>query len=213
MRFTLSLLLLCSVVTAGRAEEVATNDGWLSLFNGRDMTGWKVSENPDTFSVSDGTMIVKGPRAHAFYVGHVHGADFKDFEWKCDIMTKPHGNSGMYFHTEYQEEGWPNKGYEAQVNQTHADARKTGGLYAVKDVMNHSAVRDNEWYTQKVIVRGKHVIVKVNGKVTCDYTEPDDYQTPADRPGRFIDHGTVAIQGHDPGSEVHFKNIMIKPLD
>ncbi len=78
--------------------------------------------------------------------------------------------------------------------------------------MDKSPVKDNEWFTQQVTVKGKHVVVRVNGKVTCDYTESDDHQAPAERGGRKISHGTVAIQGHDPGSEVHYRKIMIKPL-
>ncbi|TWT85225.1 hypothetical protein Pla123a_00310 [Posidoniimonas polymericola] len=209
----LSRVVACCCLLAVAAPALADEDGWVSLFNGKDLSGWDISENPETFSVKDGEIVVNGPRAHAFYAGDVGGADFKDFAWKCEIMTKPNSNSGMYFHTEYQEEGWPNKGYEVQVNQTHSDARKTGGLYAVKDVMDKSPVKDNEWYTQEVIVEGKHVVVKVNGKVTCDYTEPDDHEAPADRSGRQISHGTIALQGHDPGSEVHFRKVLIKLLD
>ncbi len=188
-------------------------DGWVSLFNGKDMTGWKIAENPDTFSVKDGVMIAKGPRAMAYYEGDVNGADFKDFEFKCEILTKPNANSGMYFHTTYQDEGWPTKGHEVQINQTHPDPRKTGGLYAVKDVMNESPVKDNEWFTQHVTVRGKHVVVKVNGQVTCEYTQPEGYTPPKDRPGREISHGTFALQGHDPGSEIHFRKVMVRPLE
>ena len=211
MKLLSSVVLLAGLAVA--APATAEEEGWVSLFNGKDLSGWKISENPDTFSVEDGLMVIKGPRAHAFYAGEVGGADFKNFHWKCEIMTKPNSNSGMYFHTEYQEEGWPNKGYEVQVNQTHPDPRKTGGLYAVKDVMDQSPVKDNEWYTQEVIVRGKHVVVKVNGKVTCDYTEPDGYQAPQDRSGRQISRGTIALQGHDPGSEVHYRKVLIKLLD
>ncbi|MCA9239719.1 MAG: DUF1080 domain-containing protein [Planctomycetales bacterium] len=213
MRITTVVSVLVLVCSAGAGLSAQAEEGWVSLFNGKDLSGWKVSENKDTFSVKDGEMVVKGPRAHAFYVGEVGGADFRNFEWKCEIMTKPNANSGMYFHTQYQEEGWPDKGYEAQVNQTHPDPRKTGGLYGAKDVMDKSPVKDNEWFTQHVVVRGKHVTVSVNGKVTCDYTEPEDYTPPSDRPGRVLSHGTIAIQGHDPGSEIHYRKIMIKPLD
>ncbi len=106
---------------AAESPEEGQEEGWVSLFNGKDMSGWKVNENPETFSVKDGVMIVKGPIAHAFYAGDVGDADFKDFEWKCEIMTKPQANSGMYFHTKYQDEGWLKNGYEVQVNQTHGD--------------------------------------------------------------------------------------------
>ena len=187
---------------------VEKDELWVELFNGKDLDGWKISENPDTFKVENGVLIIKGPRGHMFYDGPFMDANFKNFHWRCEIMTKPKANSGMYFHTEYQEEGWPEKGYEVQVNNTHGDPKKTGGLYGVADVLDESPVKDDEWFVQEVIVDGKRIIVKVNGEVTADYTEPDD----VDREGRRLSSGTIAIQGHDPGSEIHYRKIEIMPL-
>ena len=187
--------------------------GWYDLFDGKTLDGWKASENKDTFSVQDGMILVEGDRSHLFYVGPVNEANFTNFEWKADVMTKPNANSGMYIHTEYQETGWPSKGYEVQVNNTHKDWRKTGGLYAVMDV-KESPAKDNEWFTQHVIVQDKRIIVKVNGEVTADYTEPEEVALSGhpNMPGRKLSSGTIALQGHDPGSVVYYKNIMIKPL-
>jgi hypothetical protein len=131
---------------------------------------------------------------------------------KAEVKTFPHANSGIYFHTRFQEEGWPARGFEAQVNQTHADPKKTGGLYAVKDVMNVPPAADGTWFLYEIIVEGKHVVLKVDGKVTTDWTEPDPPQPPKGMEGRVIGHGTIALQGHDPGSEVHYRNLRIKAL-
>jgi len=193
-------------------EAPTQSDGWISLFNGKDLSGWKASENTDCFQVKDGKIIANGKRSHLFYVGPVNGGKFKNFEWKCEILTKPNANSGMYFHTEFQDRGWPGKGYEAQVNNTHSDPRKTGGLYAVADVMEKSPVKDGEWFTQHVIVKEKNVVIKVNDKVTVDYTEPENPGRKKRMKDRLLSSGTVALQGHDPGSEVHYRSIMIKPL-
>ncbi|QDU57755.1 3-keto-disaccharide hydrolase [Aeoliella mucimassa] len=194
-------------------KEAAEEEGWISLFNGKDLTGWEANENPETFKVVDGELIVNGDRAHLFYTGDVCDHDFTNFEWKCEIMTKPKSNSGMYFHTKFQESGWPEKGYEVQVNCSHGDNKKSGGLYAVEDVLDKAPHKDNEWFTQHVIVKGNHVVIKVNGEVTCDYTEPEDVERPNGFKGRVLSSGTFAIQGHDPGSEVHFRKILVKPLD
>ncbi len=118
----------------------------------------------------------------------------------------------MYFHTAYQQDDWPAQGYEAQLNNSHSDPKKTGGLYAVADVMYDSPVKDNEWFTQQVTVQGKRIIVTVNGKVTTDYSEPEDVQREPDMAGRLLSHGTIALQAHDPASEVHIRKIMVKPL-
>jgi len=186
-------------------------DGWSSLFDGKSLDGWKVNEKPETFSVKDGEIVVKGERAHLFYVGPVGNHDFKNFEFKAEVMTKPGANSGVYFHTEFQPGGWPAKGYEVQVNNTHGDPKKTAGLYAIKDNLVAPA-KDNEWFTLEIKVEGKHVTTKVNGKVITDYTEEENAKRPKDMAGRLIDHGTFALQGHDPGSEVHYRNIFVKPL-
>jgi hypothetical protein len=137
--------------------------------------------------------------------------NFKNFELKADVMTTPGSNSGIYFHTEFQEKGWPNRGYEAQINNTQEDPRKTGSLYAIKDVLEAPA-KDNEWFTEEITVKGKRIIIKVNGKMLVDYTEPEGVQRPANMAGRLLSSGTFALQGHDPKSKVSFKNIMVRPL-
>lgn len=196
---------------AAEATE-ADEEGWISLFNGQDLEGWQANENKETFSVENGAIKVAGPRSHLYYVGRVHEANFKNFHWKCEIMTKPKANSGMYFHTKFQREGWPSTGYEVQVNNTHGDPKKTGGLYAIKDVMNQSPAKDDEWFTQEVIVNGKQVTIKVNGKTTTEYTEPENAERPAEMKDRLLSSGTIALQGHDPGSVIYYRKVMIKPL-
>lgn len=219
--FLVSVLLFVGACAPGSSEPqttapvqsaaIAEGEGeWIYLFDGETLNGWKASENPSTFSIEDGMIKVDGPRAHLYYVGPVGNHDFTDFEWKADVMTRPNANSGMYFHTEFQEKGWPSKGYEVQVNNTHRDRRKTGGLYAIADVMDDPPAVDDEWFTQHVIVRGKRIVVKVNGEVTADYTEPENAERPDNMKGRRLSSGTVAIQGHDPESVIYYKNVMVR---
>lgn len=210
----LILMLVCVFIFLAGCQPTekmsGKEEGWQNLFDGKTLNGWKASENKNTFSVRDGMIVASGPRSHLFYVGPIQNANFKNFELKAEVMTKPGSNSGMYFHTEYQETGWPSKGYEAQVNNTHTDWRKTGSLYAVKDV-NESPATDNKWFTEHIIVRDKRIIIKVNGKTMVDWTEPEDF-TLEGQPGRKLSSGSFALQGHDPKSVVYFKNIMVKPL-
>lgn len=216
-RRTLTAVLALATLFTGaggavHARQAAAADaGWISLFDGKTLDGWKASDAPGTFRVEDGAIVVNGPRSHLFYVGPVQNHDFTNFEWKAEVMTFPHANSGMYFHTAWQDTGWPAKGYEVQVNNSHSDTIRTGSLYNVQNVTAQHA-RDNEWFTQHVIVQGKHVIVRVNDEVLVDYTEPDKVERPADMAGRLIGHGTFALQGHDPGSKVLYRKIMVKPL-
>ena len=207
-RFISPLLAFTLLLPAVAAD---SKDGWVSLFDGKSLDGWKVNEKPETFSVKDGEIVVRGERAHLFYMGNVNGHDFKNFELKVDIMAKKTSNSGVYFHTEFQPDGWPAKGYEVQVNNTHGDPKKGAGLYGIKDNFVAPA-KDDEWYTMTIKVEGKHIVTKVNDKVITDYTEEDDVKREEQFKGRLVSHGTFALQGHDPGSEVHFKNIAVKVL-
>ncbi len=177
-------------------------DGWVSLFDGKTLTGWKASEHPATFTVADGAIVVYGDRAHLFYEGAVNGHTFKNFELKLKIMTFPGANSGIFIHTAYQEEGWPSKGYEVQVNNTQSDWRRTASIYAVQDV-KEVFVKDNEWFDMHITVQGKKITVTLNDRVVNEYTEGEN--------GRLTG-GTIALQGHDPGSRVMYKDIMIKVL-
>lgn len=202
-----AILIIClSSFTNHSAFGSDSDDGWISLFDGKTLNGWKASENKDTFSVreQDGIIVVKGPRSHLFYTGTVENATFEDFEFKADIMTKPRANSGMYFHTKYEETGWPKEGYEIQVNNSHTDWRRTGSLYGINDVRN-SAAKDNEWFTQHIIVDGRQITVMVNGKTVMEYAVPEG-------DNRRLSSGTLALQGHDPGSTIYYKNIMVRPL-
>ncbi len=186
-------------------------DGWVSLFNGKNLDGWRINENPNTFKVENGALIVHGERAHLFYEGPVGNHNFKNFEFKTQVMTFPSANSGIFIHTEYQATGWPGKGHEIQVNNTQSDWRRTGSVYAFQDV-KEVFVKDNEWYTQHIIVQDNKVTIKINDKVINEYTEPKDVWRDAGSKTKILSNGTFAIQGHDPGSEVHYKDMMVKIL-
>ena len=203
-RVFLSLLffLVCS------CPLLAQDEGWENMFNGENLLGWHINENPDSFSVEDGCIVLEGKRGHAFYVGPTGNTDLTNFHFKAKVMTMPGANSGIYFHTKFLATGWPDKGYESQVNNTQKDKKKTGGLYNVQDNFE-APVNDNEWFDYEIIVQGKHIVVKINGKTISDYTEPADL----DRPERQLSSGTFALQAHDPGSKVLFKDLMFKKLD
>jgi len=186
-------------------------DDWVSLFDGKSLANWKVGDNASTFSIENGTIVAHGPTAHLFYEGDVHRHNFKNFEFKAEVMTTPGSNSGIYFHTEYQDSSWPKKGYEVQVNNSHTDWRRTGSLYAVQDV-KEVYVKDKEWFTEYFKVEGKHVTVKINDKTVVDYTEPANVKRDPGSEGRVLSSGTFALQGHDPNSKVYFKKIMVKVL-
>ena len=213
------LLTLSCLALLGAEPEAATApkpdaDGFYTLFDGKSLDGWKAGENPDTFKLVDGQICANGPRAHLFYVGPVNNHEFKNFHFKAEVMTFPNANSGIYFHTKFQEANWPAQGYECQVNNTYAkDPRKTASLYAVKDVKEAPA-KDNEWFTYKITVNDNRVQIAIDGKTLVDYEEPAGKEAfSADFERRLSpEGGTFALQCHDPKSVVYFKNLKFKPL-
>ncbi|MCH7988711.1 MAG: DUF1080 domain-containing protein [Planctomycetes bacterium] len=192
------LLAASSTVFAAEGE----GDGWISLFNGKDFTGWKISDSKQAkWRVEDGMIVANGPRSHLFTV-----REFKNFEFKAEVKTTPGSNSGIYFHTKYQETGWPTIGHEAQVNVTHGDPVKTGSVYGIVKLYETPA-KDNEWWTQHIIVKGRNIVIKINGKTVIDYTEPEGIKGL-----RKLSKGSMALQAHDPKSVVYYRNLRIKPL-
>ena len=203
---------LASILLIALAPLPAAEKGWTSLFNGKDLTGWKVNENNDTFSVKDGAIVAHGARSHCFYVGGFKNHSFKDFELKVDVMTLPGANGGIFIDTEFLDTGWPAKGFEVQVNNTYVkDPRKTASLYEVKD-NGEEVAKDNQWFTEHISAKGDTITIKVNDKLVTEWSQPADWTGTKTFPGRRIGAGTIALQGHDPGSTVYYKNIRIKPL-
>jgi len=194
----------CSFINAPKAK-------WISLFDGKTLNGWKVGKNASSFSVDSGHIVVKGPTAHLFYDGPVENHVFKNFEFKAEVMTQPGANSGIYFHTVFQEAGWPAKGYEVQVNNSQSDWRRTGSLYNIQDV-KEVYVKDREWFTEYIKVQGKRIIIKVNNKTVVDYTEPEILERNKGQEERRISSGTFALQAHDPNSIIYYRNIKVRPL-
>src|SRR5258708_7670822 len=131
------------------------------------------------------------------------------------VMRYGVSNGGVYFHTEYQDAGFPKKGFEVQVNNTHGDPIKTGSLYHVKDIGADDIkgiVKDNEWFTEDILVQNATVTIKLNGKEVVKWTQPSDWTGGREGAGRSLSRGTIALKGHDPKSTVYYKNIRIKPL-
>lgn len=206
------LTVCCAVLSISFFSFInAPKAKWISLFDGKTLDGWKVGDNAGSFSVDSGHIVVKGPTAHLFYDGPVENHVFKNFEFKAEVMTQPGANSGIYFHTVFQQGGWPAKGYEVQVNNSQSDWRRTGSLYAIQDI-KEVYVKDREWFTEYIKVQGKHIIIKVNDKTVVDYTEPDVLQRNKGQEERRISNGTFALQAHDPKSVIYYRNIKVRPL-
>ena len=210
--------ILVVFITIG-SQLGGTSRGWIPLFDGKTLNGWQASENRGSWQIEDGALVTKGPRSHLFYLGDVHNHNFKNFEFKADVKTTPGSNSGIYFHTEYQESGWPAKGYECQVINSnlnvkpgrYVERKMTGSLYAIRNLWK-SPVQDNEWFNYHIVVQGKTIRIYINGELMTDYTESNHAFRPEDKKERLLSSGTFALQCHDRKSVVYYKDIKAKPL-
>ncbi|MEP6664534.1 MAG: DUF1080 domain-containing protein [Verrucomicrobiota bacterium] len=176
--------------------------GWIQLFDGKTLDGWTAPE-PGNWKMEDGVLYGSGEKSHLFSPNV-----YTNFEFKAEAKLNHSGNSGMYFRAELGT-GWP-KGYEAQVENTSPDPQKTGSLYnapernygPVPTPVHEQLVQDDTWWTQHIIAIGNRIIIKVNDKIVTDFV--DEHHT-------FM-NGHLAFQQHNQGSEVEFKNIVVKPL-
>lgn len=194
------------------------NAGWASLFDGHSLDGWQPSEHKDAWKIVGGQIAADGARSHLFYNGPVHGADFKNFELEVELRALAGCNSGVYFHTRYQETGFPIKGFEVQVNNTatgegtYRERKKTGSLYGVRNVYKQF-IPDDQWFKIRIAVLGKNVKIRLNDLLVVDYIEPTPPVIPAaEERERFLDRGTFALQCHNQGSRAFFRSVRVRPL-
>ena len=182
--------LLCTFLFAASAA-LAADAGWIRIFDGKTLDGWKANENPESWTVKNGAIVGDGEKSHLFYMKQ----ECENCEFKATVKLNHGGNSGMYFRTAWGP-GFP-KGYEAQVNNTHPDWRRTGSLYRLSDV-KEQLVADDTWWTQHIIANGNHIIIKVNDKTVVDYVDQNN----------TYKKGHLVLQQHNKGSVVEYKDLM-----
>lgn len=183
--------------------------GWLKLFNGSELTGWKTHpDQPGFWKVEGGELVGFGATSHLF----TERGDYEDFHLRVEAKINDGGGSGVYFRvpefatTRYG--AFPN-GYEANINCTHAmDEDKTGSLTGnlrgaapFKTALH----KPDEWFTMEVLAQGPHIVIRVNDQTTADFVDANDSKD------RFR-RGHLALQVWPPNSVVRFRKIEIKEL-
>ena len=186
--------------------------GLKPLFNGKDLTGWNTNRaDKSKFTVTPaGEIAVKnGP-------GQLETDDtFGDFVMQLDCKVNGDGlNSGIFFRC---IPGDVLMGYESQIHNAMKDGDPTkpvdagtGAIYR-RTTARRIVARDHEWFTKTIVADGPHIAVWVNGIQVTDWTD----DRPADenpRKGLRTEPGTIAIQGHDPTTDLLFRNLKIAEL-
>jgi 3-keto-disaccharide hydrolase len=181
------------------------------LFNGKNLKGWNVIPNHDSvFTVVDGSINIK----HGNGQIETEGV-YENFLLQLDIKSNgEHLNSGVFFRSP-PEKFW--KGYESQVrNQWVKDDRTrpvdygTGGNYgnqAARKVVSS----DHEWFEKTVVVTDNRFAVWIDGYQVSDFLDTRYINKGFNAKEGFVPWaGTINLQGHDPTTDLLFKNINIQ---
>lgn len=233
----MSIWLKCAVWVALCVPNVLADDkdGWVSLFNGKDLTGWQMHPNPNPeiknlvpkkadgkvvafegmvkgktiplWRVEDGKIIGGGPASHLFS----DRDDYTDFHYRVEAKINDKGNSGQYFRTALGP-GFPT-GYEAQINATHSDPVKTGSLYpdprtTLKNYRDKITVLDKAPHKPDEWFTQEVIAIGPKITIIVNGTKTIEWEDPDNR----YKKGHFALQAHDPGSIMTFRKIEVKEI-
>jgi hypothetical protein len=225
----------CAAALLAGTARAEDSTGWVQLFNGKDLTGWKIHPMPHRdiaevapkkadgkviafegvvkgklvplWRVEDGAIVGGGPPSHLFS----ERDDYTDFHFRVEAKINDKGNSGQYFRTAFGP-GFPT-GYEAQINATGGDRIKTGSLYPD----SRTTLRK---YRDKIVVldTAPHApdewftqeVIAVGPKITILVNGKKTLEWEDPEP-RYL-KGHFALQAHDPGSIMSFRKIEVKEL-
>ncbi|MEZ6046448.1 MAG: DUF1080 domain-containing protein [Planctomycetaceae bacterium] len=195
-----------SVATTQEASNrTAANDGFIPLFNGKNLDGWEQhpTQPADWKVTSSGILEGTGNNT-----SHLYSIErFTDFHLRAEVRINGDGNSGIIgrasFGPQFPENRprWP-LGYEAQIYE--GSGPRTGSLYAAEHgavvVVDKSKATADDWIDLELSVRGIHVVIKVNGIQTAEYYDPNNQ----------FRSGRIALELNDKGTKVEFRKIEIK---
>jgi hypothetical protein len=183
--------------------------GLESIFNGRDLTGWKEFPGKQSkFSVTpEGALNVKNGNGQLEFQHAI-----ADFVLQLEIFSNgKHLNSGIFFRN-IPGEFW--QGYESQIQNGYQDDDRTKpidfgtGAFYRRQKARKVVPNDFEWFHKTLIVEGDHMAAWVNGYQVSDWSDPRAPQENA-RNGKRLAAGTIAIQGHDPTTDLSFRKLRL----
>lgn len=208
---TVVILVLIGIASPLLAR-MRRQKGWVSLFNGKDLSGWK--NNGDERWVADHGTILGESTANKY--GYLTTEKtFQDFRLRLKFKGEKAGNSGVFFHSRITgidpEHGPDIEGVQAEVDPT--PGKHTAGLYesgeggrgwlAQPTSEGEQALKAGQWNSMEISVQGNHIVTHVNGKLIVDYRDL----------ARKFNSGVIALQLHTGGGvKIRFKDILIEEL-
>ena len=198
-----------AAVAAGMALPAAdaAEDGFEPLFNGKDLTGWQ--GDPFLWKVEDGMVVGRSPGI-AYNDFLTTTEEYSDFILRFQIQLVDNvGNSGVQIRSRRVSGSMEMIGYQVDVGPSwwgslYDESRRRVTLAAPSEATIKKALKPTDWNDYEVQASGKHIVLKLNGVVTVDYTEEDE---------SIEQTGLIGLQVHSgPPLEARFRNIRIKQL-
>jgi hypothetical protein len=191
----------------GDPVAAAPSDGFVSLFNGKDLTGWKTHpKQRGNWSVENGVLIGRGPAISHLYSER---GDYENVHFRTEVRINAGGDSGQYVRSSFGplwgKGGWPT-GYEADIGGAGCLVIGEQDAQQFVDYPGPpwlKTVRAARWTTHDVIAVGNRITVKIDGREVLNWTDPKL---------RFS-RGHLALQiGNEPGTVVEFRKLEVKEL-
>lgn len=198
-----------AAVAAGIAlpASAAAEDGFEPLFNGKNLDGWE--GDPFLWKVEDGMVVGRSPGI-AYNDFLTTTEEYSDFVLRFQIQLVDNvGNSGVQIRSRRVSGSMEMIGYQVDVGPSwwgslYDESRRRVTLAAPSEATIKKALKPTDWNDYEVQASGKHIVLKLNGVVTVDYTEEDE---------SIEQTGLIGLQVHSgPPLEARFRNIRIKRL-
>ena len=189
----------------------ADDKGWVTLYNGKDLTGWQTTGN--WLPQKDGSLLIKprpGEKGWQRYSAYLWSEKkYKDFVLHVEYKYPPKGNSGIHFRVGDLKNP-VHTGIEAQVLDSYGKKKvgphDHGGIIRTVGASKNMSKKPGEWNTMIVTCNGSHLKVTLNGEQIVDVQL--DKTPMKDRPLE----GYIGLQDHGEPNNLHFRNIKIKEL-
>lgn len=200
----LSAALLLGLSTAAQAPP---EGGWVSLFNGKDLSGWK-KNGEERWVVEQGTILCESTANKYGYL--TTEKTYRDFTLRLKFKGEAAGNSGVFLHSRVLGID-PQHGPDIEGMQVEVDpnvGKHTGGLYesggrgwvAMPTAEGEQALKPGEWNDLEVSAHGAHIVTQLNGIKIVDFTDSSP---------QFTD-GVIGLQIHTGGGvKMRWKDIYI----
>jgi hypothetical protein len=207
-RLYLALLIFSFLPGLALSQTVAAERGWISLFNGKDLSGWK-AQGTERWVVEDGAILGESTTGKYGYL--TTEKTYSDFVLRLRFKCETDGNSGVFTRSRITGES-PKTGPDIEGMQVEVDrTQHTGGLYesagrgwvAMPTPEGERAIKPHDWNDLEVTAEGGHIVTQLNGVQIVDFNDP----TP-----RFTE-GVIGLQLHTGGGvKIRFKDISIRDL-